>query len=93
MIGLFCSAAVPAKEPRLFPPEAMATVNAIDLSAKRVTLDGKTYAITEETRWIGLAPGESPSDVAAKLVNHQLGFRLRYVDPDNTVVTEIWLIQ
>jgi len=93
LIGLLCSVAVSAGEPRLVPPEAMATVDAIDLPAKSVTLNGKTYSITEDTRWIGLADGESPSDVAQKLVKHRLGFRTQYVDPNNTVVTEIWLIQ
>ena len=74
-------------------PEAIGVLNSIDLPAQAITLDGKTYAMTEQTRWVGLAPGTSPSDVASKLVNHRLGFKTQDEGPNTSVVTEIWLMQ
>jgi hypothetical protein len=70
----------------------MATLNAIDLAARTITLDGKTYALTNQTRWVGLGPGESPGAVASKLLNHRLGFKTDEVGPNTTVVTEIWIM-
>ena len=93
LTGLLLATGVSAGAERRGRPEAIGVVNSIDLPSNTITLDGKTYAITQQTRWIGLAPGMSPSEVASKLVNHRLGFKTQDEGPDTAVVTEIWLMQ
>lgn len=90
---LLAAAGVSAGEGVPGRPEAVGTLNAIDLAAHTMVLDGKTYVISDSASWMGLGPAESPGTIASKLLDHRLGFRAEQVGPDKAVITEIWVHQ
>jgi len=92
LAGLLFSEGVSARGDVPGRPEGGGILNAVDLAARTITLDGKTYALTNQTRWVGLGPGETPGSVASKLLNHRVGFQLQDEGGSKPEVTQIWVL-